>query len=257
VAISTLFHEAPLDVLREHPEVLLELLALARAPLELGPRGTVTVLESSSIEVVPAHRHADFVAELRAEAGELCAVVVLEVQRQVDRHKPLAWTQMVASALGRHGVEVVLVVLSFDETTAAWASGPHTLGALALRPVVLGPRDLPHLGSAAEAREQLALGVLIALARSAEAVARPWRALSPEAEADILHAAEAVAELDDLAQRQRLASLVEGAAPASIRARILELLEERGMRSLEIIREEGRGPGRGPRRGPGRGPRRR
>jgi hypothetical protein len=64
VAISTLFHEAPLDVLREHPEVLLELLALGGVQLELS-RPTVTVLESTAIEVVPAHRHADFVAELR------------------------------------------------------------------------------------------------------------------------------------------------------------------------------------------------
>jgi predicted transposase YdaD len=60
----------------------------------------------------------------------------------------------------------------------------------------------------------------------------------------VLYAAEAVTELADAQLRQRLASLIEGAAPAEIRARILELLEERGMRSLEIIREEGRTEGR-------------
>jgi hypothetical protein len=45
VAISTLFHEAPLDVLREHPQLLLELLALGRAGLALGPHTSVTLLE--------------------------------------------------------------------------------------------------------------------------------------------------------------------------------------------------------------------
>jgi len=180
------------------------------------------VLESSAIEVVPAHRHADVVAELRNDAGAAPrAVVVFEVQRRVDRDEPVAWTQMLASALGRHGAEAQLVVLAFDEATARWARGPHTLGGLRLSPVVLGPRDLPHLGSVAEARAQLLLAVLIALARSAEAAGRVGRALSTEAEADILLAAEAVAELDDTVQRQRLASLVEGAAPASIRAGIL------------------------------------
>ncbi len=245
VAISTLFHEAPLDVLREHPEVLLELLALGGVQLDLASPQTVTVLESTTIEVVPAHRHADFVAELRDEAGgPVRAIVVLEVQRRPDPDKPRAWIQMVASVLGRHGARVVLVVLAFDEATARWARRSHDEGALLLRPVVLGPRDLPHLASVQAAREHLLLAVLVALARSAEAAARGSRTLSPEAEADVFHAAEAVTELADTQLRQRLASLIEGAAPAEIRARILELLEERGMRSLEIIREEGRAQGR-------------
>lgn len=253
VAISTLFHEAPLDVLREHPEVLLELLALGHVQLDLSSRPTVTVLESTAIEVVPAHRHADFVAELRDETGgPLRAIVVLEVQRRADPDKPRAWIQMVASALGRHAARVVLVVLAFDEATARWARRPHDEGALLLRPVVLGPGDLPHLVSVADARAHLLLAVLIALARSAEAAARGRRGLSPEAELDVLHAAEAVTELADPRLRQRLASLIEGAAPADIRARILELLEERGMRSLEIIREEGRTEGRAEGRTEGR-----
>lgn len=100
--------------------------------------------------------------------------------------------------------------------------------------MVLGPRDLPHLASVAEA------------------AARGAAALSEESEADILLAAEAVADLTDTTVRQRLASLVEGAAPAAIRARTLMLLEERGMRSLEIIREEGRQEGRAEGRQEGR-----
>ena len=159
---------------------------------------------------------------------------------------------MAASVLGRHAARVVLVVLAFDEATARWARRPHDEGALVLRPVVLGPRDLPHLASVQDAREHLLLAVLVALARSAEAAARGRLSLSPEAEADVLYAAEAVTELADTQLRQRLASLIEGAAPAEIRARILELLEERGMRSLEIIREEGRAEGEARGRAQGR-----
>ncbi|MBK6515137.1 MAG: hypothetical protein IPM79_19780 [Polyangiaceae bacterium] len=121
-----------------------------------------------------------------------------------------------------------------------------------LRPVLLGPRDLPHLASVDYAREHLLLAVLVALARSAEVDARGPRDLTPEAEADVLRAAEVVTELTDPRQRQRLASLIEGAAPAAIRATILKLLEKRGMRSLEIIREEGRSEGRAEGRNEGR-----
>jgi predicted transposase YdaD len=71
----------------------------------------------------------------------------------------------------------------------------------------------------------------------------------------VLRAAEAVTELTDPRLRQRLASLIEGAAPAEIRANILRLLEERGMRSLEIIREEGRNEGRAEGRRAARGSR--
>ncbi|MBK8942214.1 MAG: hypothetical protein IPM79_32570 [Polyangiaceae bacterium] len=109
---------------------------------------------------------------------------------------------------------------------------------------MLSPRDLPHLASIDYAREHLLLAVLVALARSAEVAGRGPRGLTAEAEADVLRAAEAVTELTDPRLRQRLASLIEGAAPAEIRANILRLLEERGMRSLEIIREEGRNEGR-------------
>ncbi|MBK8942217.1 MAG: hypothetical protein IPM79_32585 [Polyangiaceae bacterium] len=82
---------------------------------------------------------------------------------------------------------------------------------------MLGPRDLPHLVSIDYAREHLLLAVLVALARSAEVAARGPRSLTAEAEADVLRAAEAVTELTDLRLRQRLASLIEGAAPADPR----------------------------------------
>ncbi|MBK6515134.1 MAG: hypothetical protein IPG04_13670 [Polyangiaceae bacterium] len=45
--------------------------------------------------------------------------------------------------------------------------------------------------------------MLVALARSAEVAARGPRSLTPEAEADVLRAAEAVTELTETRQRQR------------------------------------------------------
>ncbi|MBK8939797.1 MAG: hypothetical protein IPM79_19795 [Polyangiaceae bacterium] len=58
-------------------------------------------------------------------------------------------------------------------------------------------------GPASPFCEHLLLAVLVALARSAEVAARGPRSLTPEAEADVLRAAEAVTELTETRQRQR------------------------------------------------------
>lgn len=245
MARESIFHAAPLDLLRDSPALVLELLRLARSEAlsseqgaERSPEAHVSVVDPSSIEVVPAHRSADFVALVReAPDAPVALVAVVEVQRRSDAEKRFAWPQLLAGLAARHRAPVELIVLCFDRATARWAREPPSIGAsLVTRPCVLGPSELPHLASLDFARRHLELAVLIGLSRTAER--RPRRRLSAEALSDLLLAVTAVAELDEQPRKYQLARLLRATAPEAIRATIAERLEEKDMRAIEILNEQ-------------------
>ncbi len=245
MARESIFHAAPLDLLRDSPALVLELLRLARGePLSseldevLAPEAHVSVVDPSSSEAVPTHRSADFVALVRETLDAPVALVaVVEVQRRRDAEKRWAWPQLLAGLAARHRAPVELIVLCFDERTAGWAREPPSIGAsLVTRPCVLGPRELPHLGSLDFAKQHLELAVLVGLARAAEQ--QPRRRLSGEALHDLLLAVSAVAELGAHPRKYELSRLLQSTAPESIRATIIERLEEKDMRAIEILNEQ-------------------
>jgi hypothetical protein len=216
VSKTSLIHEAPLDVMREHPAVVLEVLVKGGAslPVEAAPLIGV-VAESTVTEVSPVHWSADLVivfGEPGASAPKL--VVVVEVQRDRDPSKRYAWPQYVIALAARHRAPVLLLVWVFDVTTAAWARGAHepTPG-FVFTPVVVGPGSLPVM-SRDDAAKHLELAVLVALT----ALGRRDEPLSQAAMDQALHVAQAVLALEDHDRRRRYISLLHGTAPAPFRA---------------------------------------
>lgn len=93
--------------------------------------------------------------------------VIVEVQRRVDRRKPLAWLQYVPAARRSVDCPVVLMVLALDPAVAAWARRPIPTGhpGYVLRPVVISAEELPATMSRREALRLPELGVLRVVAR--------------------------------------------------------------------------------------------
>lgn len=241
--------------MRERPEVLLEVLAIAKVDVFGDTAGLrVVVADSALAEVTPVLRSPDFVAEVRAEGEEKPRLIlVVEVQRGTDGDKPFTWPLCLAMLHARHRVPVLLLVWVFDAKTARWARGPHVLGrGFALSPVVVGPANLPAVASAAEATEHLELAVLVALTRLGEAAARGADLPDAAAQAEVLRVAEAATQLEDENMKRKVASLLHGAAKEPFRAMLQQFLEDHHMRALEIIREEGREEGRTEGRAEGR-----
>lgn len=250
MAHESIFHAAPIDLLRDSPRLVIDLWRLARGELsldadeELSPLD-VTVVDPSAIDVAPSHRSADFVALLRTgPGGPVSVALVVEVQRRADEAKRWAWPQILATLAARHRAPAMLVVLCFDELTARWARELDTGDSLRLYPFVLGPRELPHLGSMEHARRHVDLAVLIGLARPANPSAQARGTMAPEALDDLLAAVASVSELEDPTRRHTLAWLLRSTAPSGVRATIERLLEVRDMRFVELLREEVRQEGR-------------
>lgn len=80
-------------------------------------------------------------------------VLVLELLREPDEVKRNWWPRYLTGLYAHHKVPIVLGVFCPDEATADWAARPIVMGtdfwaSCEIRPLVLGPLDLPVLEGA-------------------------------------------------------------------------------------------------------------
>jgi hypothetical protein len=88
------------------------------------------------------------------------------MQLRVDARKRYAWPAYVATLHARLGCPVTLLVVCPNHAVARWCAEPVVIGdqVLVLRPVVLGPQQVPVVTDVALARRHPELTVLSALA---------------------------------------------------------------------------------------------
>jgi hypothetical protein len=161
-------HEAPLQALREYPELLIHLLReLLDTPLPPGVR--VLSQPSSFTEPAIEEYRADAVFVVESEAsGQALVAVIVEVQRQPDEDKPYRWLRYAARVHDEYRCPTHLLVIATDETTARWAQRPIPgflpgRAAAGNAPVVLSPRSLPQVASVEQAREKPGQAILAAI----------------------------------------------------------------------------------------------
>jgi hypothetical protein len=164
IDVISLLHEFLVDLFRQRPTLAPELLHACA-----GIRFASATAELGSIDlsqVVPTAYRSDAVTVLRDPAGVAVAAVIVEVQLRVDDDKQQSWLLYVAAARASLGCPATLLVLAPVPEVARWASQAIELGhpGFALRPVVIGYRQIPHILDAARAREAPELAVLSAMA---------------------------------------------------------------------------------------------
>lgn len=135
--MASLFHETIVELLAEHPEVLLpalrEPLGEPCVDLELHPNAPSTRNASAP--------HLELALRRRGEVPPFASVAV-EVQLTKDDAAPYSWLRDHAERHACLRVPSYLVVITHDPAVAAWAAGPFTFGMLTMRPAVLMPIDL-------------------------------------------------------------------------------------------------------------------
>lgn len=155
--MPTTLHEIPLALLDEEPSILLALLRAASGPALVADE--VARMDTAFAELAPATYAADrvYVAQ---RSGQSVGALVVEMQRAVDDEKRWRWPAYLASAHARLRVPTWLVVLTLDARVASWAGKPlATFHDGSLRPVVIGPEEIPRAPAAS-----LELSVLAAMA---------------------------------------------------------------------------------------------
>jgi hypothetical protein len=157
-------HEELLLLFRNRPTLAPEVLRdTLKVPV---PDFTEARIETGDLtEVVPRELRADQVVVLYDGAARVMSIVV-EVQLQLpDRKKLRAWPNYVTGAFARYDCQACLLVVSTDRAVAARCGKPIVVGpGSTIGPIVLGPRSVPVITAAEQARSVPEVAVLSAMA---------------------------------------------------------------------------------------------
>jgi hypothetical protein len=158
-------HEGPLTLLRQRPDLLG--LVLERAGVPVGPNAAELPTAFATEATAEAHpqRAADLVLGPMVGPGQDEVLVVVEVQLQADPDKRWTWPTYLVNLRDRHHRPVVLVVLAPDRRVAKWAEQKIETGhpGFVLRPIVMGPSQVPLIVDPDDAVQAPELGVLSAV----------------------------------------------------------------------------------------------
>jgi hypothetical protein len=254
-------HEAMHRIFQEDPKVF------ARTFRALGfafdDPVTATVMPTDLTEIRPLERRVDTLLKLEDDKGGGILLAV-EAQGKKEAKKDGSWTYYLAHLYEKYKLPPVLLVVCQDRRTAIWAASPVRIGppqctSLIMRPLVLGPHNVPLITDPAEAARDVPLATLSAVTHAKE----------PGADAILKTLASAMKTLDettaalfsDLTElglgdtpagqtwRKLMAidlSLLHGPTSQRLRAEgraegearaILRLLDQRGIEVPDDIRE--------------------
>jgi hypothetical protein len=161
--MPSLSHEALVELFRRRPSLAGELLGHALLPPS---PAHVLVADSNLTASAPVERTADIVLLFsRTVDGPPERVVIVEVQLAIDPAKRRSWWWYLANAHTRHACDAFLVIVTPSAPVAEWAARPIGLGqpGTVLRPLVIGPAQVPVVTNPAEAIEAPELAVLSAV----------------------------------------------------------------------------------------------
>ncbi|MCZ4514414.1 hypothetical protein O3Q52_41055 [Streptomyces sp. ActVer] len=125
-----------------------------------------TVLNTDLTEIEPVERRADSVVRVNTKDGDF--LLVLESQGKKDERKRGSWPYYLSYLYEKYRCEPVLVVMTQSSSTARWAAQPIRFGlpgwsSLVVRPMVLGPDNVPVITDEKEAAQDVSLAVLSAI----------------------------------------------------------------------------------------------
>jgi hypothetical protein len=156
-------HEALHRIFQQDPGLF------ARAARHLGvafpPPVSTTELSTDLTETQPLERRVDTLLQMDTEDGSF--LLAVESQSRPAPGKPASWAYYLSYVYAKYRIPPVLLVVCADRGTAEWAArqadiGPRQWSSLTLRPLVLGPDDVPVIDSPDEAARDIPLTVLSA-----------------------------------------------------------------------------------------------
>ncbi|MGW1912399.1 hypothetical protein ACWCQS_17180 [Streptomyces sp. NPDC002076] len=158
-------HEALHRIFQKDPALLTKALQKVLCVPFPEPR-EIAALNVDLTEIEPVERRVDTL--LRAETDEGTYLLVVESQGKVDDRKRGSWPYYLSYLYEKYRCEPVLIVITQSSRTAQWASRPIRFGftgwdSLTVRPLVLGPDNVPVIADERQAEQDVPLAVLSAM----------------------------------------------------------------------------------------------
>lgn len=124
------------------------------------------MLNADLTEIEPVERRVDTL--MRVETDEGPYLLVVEAQGKKDEKKRGSWPYYLSYLYEKYRCEPVLVVITQNSATARWAAQPIRRGlpgwdSMTVRPLVIGPDNVPLIAGEREAERDVPLAVLSAM----------------------------------------------------------------------------------------------
>ncbi|MFE9096574.1 hypothetical protein [Streptomyces sp. NPDC007264] len=160
-------HEAMHRIFQKEPALLAR--ALRMLGLPFGDPTSTAELPTDLTEDRPLERRVDTLLKMETAKGTF--LLAIEAQGKKDPDKPGNWAYYLAHVYAKYRLPPLLMVVCNDWSTAAWASRPVDIGppewpALTVRPLVLGPDEVPVVRDPAEAAKDIQMAVLSVMVHS-------------------------------------------------------------------------------------------
>ncbi|MEU9468146.1 hypothetical protein AB0D78_16100 [Streptomyces avermitilis] len=157
-------HEAMHRIFEQDPGVFARAVRALGVPFE--DPVSATPFPTDLTENRPLERRVDTLLRIHARGHSF--LLAVEAQGKKDPGKPKDWAYYLAHLNAKYLMPSLLLVVCQDRSTAAWASetvnfGPPQWPALTLRPLVLGPDNVPVIDDPIKAASDIPLTVLSAV----------------------------------------------------------------------------------------------
>lgn len=157
-------HEAMHRIFQHDPGMFARAFRALHVPLE-DPL-EVALLPTDLTEVRPLERRVDTLLRITTAAGRF--LLLVEAQGEDDPDKPSAWAYYLAHAHAKYRLPALLLIVCHDRVTALWAARPAAIGqpfwpSLTMRPLVLGPHNVPAVTDPDTAAADIPLAALSAI----------------------------------------------------------------------------------------------
>lgn len=228
----------------------------------------VSLMPTDLTEIRPLERRVDTLLKIDTLSDDSYLLAV-EAQGRKDTGKPASWAYYAAHLHAKYRLPSVLLITCQDKGTATWAAGPFTFGptywpTFTVRPLVLGPHNVPPITDPVAAAKDIPLATLSAITHGKDTNAGAiLKALAAALKTIDTETAEIFAELTELglgaapaaklwrhlmtvdlaffrsetSQRLRAEGREEGLVQGRAED-ILRILERRGVKTPDTVREQ-------------------
>ena len=143
--MPSIIHESLVDLFRECPVLASELLSGTGAAIP--DQSTPRITSAEFVDLNAAEYRADVVICLDTADREPAEAIIVEIQLDRDTKKRKSWPLYMAGVHARFDCLATLLVIAIDDGVSAWCAQPIPLdhNGSVVRPVVLGPHNLPRI----------------------------------------------------------------------------------------------------------------
>ncbi|MER5179789.1 hypothetical protein ABT009_15695 [Streptomyces sp. NPDC002896] len=126
----------------------------------------IAILNADLTEIEPVERRVDTLLRVDTDDGNY--LLVIESQGKKAETKRGSWAYYLSYLYEKYRCEPILIVLSQSSATARWAAQPIRFGlpgwpSLTVRPIVLGPDNVPVIADEKEAVRDVSLALFSAI----------------------------------------------------------------------------------------------